>query len=162
MRNAIGFPGIQKPQLPSLLILTLGYEVERALTIVENLEPAKICLGYSTGSTRDVFNERHMESKSHMLQLIRGRQPVEEFEFSCTDIESTRSEIERIIVSNVAAYNICLSSMSTKPSLIASFLAAERFPEVQITCSVPGEYNVDDYSGGADKIFSTNVLPHSP
>jgi hypothetical protein len=42
--------------------------------------------------------------------------------------------------------------MSTKPSVIATFLAAEEFPEVQLTCNIPGEYNIDDYSAGTHEV----------
>jgi hypothetical protein len=116
------------------------------------IKPSEILLGHSNSVTRDVFIFRHLESKKHMLQLIKGRQPVEEFEFSSTSVEQSVSALRQVVQAHVDDCNIFLTCMNTKPSLIASFLIAEEFPEIQVTCSVPGEYNVEDYSGGSHEI----------
>jgi hypothetical protein len=152
MRNAIGFPGIQRPQRPAMLILLPGFEVERALTVVDNLEPSIVLIGKPSDATRDIFYERSLEAKAQMLRLFQGRQPVHEFEFSCNNVEQTLGALLGLFAKYLSVYNVFVSVMSTKPAAVAAFLAAEQFPEVQITCSVPGEYNVDDYSGGMHEI----------
>jgi hypothetical protein len=158
MRNAIGFAGFQKPNLPSLLILLPGYEVERPLSLVDNLEPAMVLLGKAIDSTKDEFFERSVQSKDQMLRLFKARQPVLEFEFSCKLVEESNKTLAALVEKYYASHNIFLASMSTKPTLIAAFLLAERFSKIQLTSSVPGEYNVDDYSSGVHEI-SFFVLP---
>ncbi|MGN6641729.1 MAG: hypothetical protein ACTHKU_01875, partial [Verrucomicrobiota bacterium] len=152
MRNAIGFPGVQRPQNPSLVILLPGFEVERALTIVENLEPSMVLLGKAADATRDIFYERSLEAKAQMLQLFQSRQPVVEFEFSCKKVVPTFEILSHLLGEYSGKYNTFISPMSTKPAVIASFLAAEQFPNAQITYSIPGEYNISDYSGGIHEI----------
>jgi hypothetical protein len=49
--------------------------------------------------------------------------------------------------------NVVVAPMSTKPSTLGALLLAEEHPEVQITYCVPGEYNVRDYSSGAEALF---------
>lgn len=158
MRNAIGFSGFQKPNLPSLLILLPGYEVERPLTLVDNLEPAMVLIGRAIDSTKDEFYERSVHSKNQMLRLFKARQPVEEFDFSCKDIEKSYGILAKVVDHYYYTHNIFLASLSAKPTLIAAFLLAERFDRIQLTSSVPGEYNVDDYSGGTHEV-SFFMLP---
>jgi hypothetical protein len=152
MRNAIGFPGLQKPKQPALLILLPGFEIERALTIVDTLEPSLVLLGKPVDATRDEFYERSVQAKNQMLRLFRSRQPVEEFDFSCKDVGATRKALEKLLHRFYDSHNIFLSSHSTKPTLIGVFLTAEKFDGIQVTCTVPGEYNVEDYSSGAHAI----------
>jgi hypothetical protein len=162
MRNAIGFPGVQRPHLPSMLIMLPGYEVERALTVVDNLEPSRVLLGKATDSTRDIFYERGFEAKSQMLSLFEGRQPVREFDFSTKQVLTTFQTLKNLIDENCGSYNIFLFSMSTKPSVLATFLAAEQYPEIQLTCNIPGEYNVDDYSKGVHEISFFDLASNCP
>lgn len=159
LRNAIGFPGEQKPLLPSLLILLPGFEVERALTIVENQEPSRVLLGRSVDHMQDVFHRRHLESKAAILQLLRGRQPVEEFDFSCTDIRSCEATLESIVCRHREGNNIFVAPMCAKIGVVATYLVAERHPEVQVTYCVPGEYNVHDYSSGMSMIAYFDLPP---
>jgi hypothetical protein len=87
-----------------------------------------------------------------MLRLFKARQPVIEFEFSCKVIEKALETLKAEVEKYYASHNIFLTSLSTKPTLVASLLLAEMFDKVQLTSSVPGEYNVDDYSGGTHSV----------
>jgi len=159
MRNAIGFSGFQKPNLPSLLILLPGYEIERPLTLVDNLEPAMVLIGKAVDSTKDEFYERSVQSKNQMLRLFKARQPVQEFDFSCKFIDKSFATLVALVDKFYNSHNIFLASLSAKPTLIAAFLLAEKFDKIQLTSSVPGEYNVDDYSDGVHEV-SFFILPH--
>lgn len=158
LRNAIGFPGFQKPNLPSLLILLPGYEVERPLTLVDNLEPSIVFLGKPIDSTKDEFYDRSLQSKDQMLRLFKARQPVHEFEFSCKVIDKTFNALKALVEKHYESHNIFLTSFSTKPTLIAELLLAEKFDKLQLTSSIPGEYNVTDYSQGTHEV-SFFVMP---
>jgi len=159
MRNAIGFPGLQRPKLPPLLILLPGYEIERALTIVDILEPSLVLLGRPIDATKDEFYERSIQVKEQIVKLFRSRQPVEEFEFSCKQVHLTCAALDTLVERFYESHNICLCSHCTKPSIIAVFLTALKHDRIQVTCSVPGEYNVADYSSGAHAISFYTVGP---
>lgn len=158
LRNAIGFPGLQRQNLPALLILLPGYEIERALTIVNAIEPVKVMLGKPTDATRDVFYERSLDAKAQMVSLFKSRQPVFEFDFSCKCVEATIEAIAEIAKNHYDTHNIYVTSLSTKPTLIALFLTVLKFSRIQITCSVPRDYNIDDYSIGTHEV-SFFMLP---
>jgi hypothetical protein len=160
LRNAIGFPGLQRQNLPALLILLPGYEIERALTIVNAIEPVQVMLGKPTDATRDEFYERSLNAKTQMVRLFKSRQPVIEFDFSCKSIDVTFRAIMAVAEKYYGNYNIYLTSLSTKPTLVAMFLAALKLDRIQVTCSVPSDYNVDDYSAGSHEV-SFFELPHA-
>jgi len=94
-----------------------------------------------------------------MLRLFKARQPVIEFEFSCKLIDKSVSILAALVEKHYSSHNIFLTSLSTKPTLIASFLLSEKFDRIQLTSSVPGEYNVEDYSRGAHEVSFCD-LPH--
>ena len=152
LRNAIGFPGLQRQNLPALLILLPGFEIERALTIVNAIEPVQVMLGKPTDATRDEFYERSLEAKGQMVRLFKSRQPVCEFDFSCKSIDATAHAISDIAMKHYDSHNIYMTSLSTKPTLIALFLTALRLNRIQVTCSVPRDYNIDDYSTGMHQV----------
>jgi hypothetical protein len=157
IRNAIGFPGLQRQNLPALLILLPGYEIERALTIVNAIEPAQVMLGRPIDATRDMFYDRSLEAKAQMVKLFKSRQPVREFDFSCKSIDTTLRSISEIAATYYKTHNIYMTSLSTKPTVVAMFLAALKYNTVQITCSVPRDYNIDDYSTGMHEVSFFNL-----
>ena len=157
IRNAIGFPGLQRQNLPALLILLPGYEIERALTIVNAIEPVQVMLGRPTDATRDEFYERSLDAKTQMVRLFKSRQPVREFDFSCKSIETTSQAILDVATVFYDTHNIYMTSLSTKPTLVAMFLTAIKLNRIQVTCSVPRDYNIDDYSTGMHEVSFFNL-----
>ena len=155
VRSVIGFPGIQDPARAALLAVLSGFEPERTQKIIEQHEPTRVLLGIGDPPTSMRFLERNVAEQ----RLILARQEVTEFRFSADDIEKCLGSLERLVGPYVLSHNVTLAPMCTKLSTIAAFLFAERHPEVQVTYCVPGEYNVDDYSSGADSIFVADI-PH--
>ncbi len=159
MRNAIGFAGIQDPQKPSALIMLMGFEVDRAISIVDNLEPSDVYLGKAVDGTHASFLQRNTTHRAAAFSLIKSRQRVTEFNYSAQDIACTTTTLRSLIQEVSVTHNVFLTSLTTKPVLIATFLAAEGNKDVQITCSVPGEYNIDNYSNGMREVFTYNLPP---
>jgi hypothetical protein len=149
VRNVMSFAGIQQSSLPTLLVVLSGFEPERTLKIIEEHEPSKVLLGIGDPPTNQQFLERNLNDQ----KLILARQEVEKFSFPTSNITECWRCLETLLDPYLKSYNITLAPMSTKLSTLAVFLTAERHSEFQITYCVPGEYNTEDYSAGADKIF---------
>lgn len=153
IRNVMGFAGTQSSSRPTILAVLSGFEPDRTLKIIEEHEPAKVLLGIGDPPTAEHFLVRNMGEQ----QLILARQDVEKFHFPADDIKGCWEYLERLLGPYLSHYNVILAPMSTKLSTLAVLLLALHHPEIQITSCVPGEYNIDSYSTGADALFIDEI-----
>jgi len=153
VRTVLGFSGIQQASRPTLLVILSGFEPERALRLIEEHEPKKVLLGIGNPPTADRFRERNKAEQ----KLILSRQDVEMFDFPADDVDNCRMVLEKLLSPHLRDSNVILAPMNTKLSTLAALLVAEAHPEIQLTYCLPGEYNVEDYSTGAHKIFMTSL-----
>lgn len=156
VRSVMGFPGILQSSRPTVLTVLSGFEPERTFKIIEEHEPAKVLRGIGDPPTTPRFLKR-IERIVNEQKLIMARQDVEEFRFPADNIDDCWKCLENLLPPYLAEYNVILAPMSTKLSTLAAFLIAEHHPEIQITYCVPGEYNIDDYSTGANDLFIAQV-----
>lgn len=156
IRNVMGLSGIQHPSLPTLLAVLSGFEPERTEKLIEEHEPAKVLLGVGDPPTSAGFLDRNVVEQ----KLILARQDVERFQFAATDIKECFEHVSKVLEPCLSQHNIVLAPMSTKLSTVAALLVAEKWPDIQVTYCVPGEYNIDDYSAGAESLFIDQV-PHA-
>lgn len=155
IRNVMGFAGIQRSSRRTLLIVLSGFEPERTSKIIEEHEPSRVLIGIGDPPTDKKFLERNQAEQ----ELILARQDVAEFRFPANNVADCRDCLEGIIAPYLSDYNVVIAPMSTKLSSLASFLIVEGHPEIQLTYCVPGEYNVKDYSKGADSLFVDFIPP---
>ena len=153
VRSVMGFPGIQQFTRSTVVIGLSGFEPERFLKIIEEYEPAKVLLGIGDPPTSSSFLQRNKEEQ----KLVLSRQDLEDFRFPADNIGDCLDCLENILEPYLSRYNLILAPMSTKPSTVSALLAAERHPEIQIVYCVPGEYNIDNYSEGANRIFIDEI-----
>lgn len=153
VRNVMGFAGIQQASRSSVLAVLSGFEPERTLKIIEEHEPIKVLLGIGDPPTTHKFLERNVNEQT----LILSRQDVESFTFPADNIEECWECLERLLRPYLHEYNLMLAPMSTKLSTLGAFLMAECHPEIQISYCIPGEYNIEDYSIGADNVFVDQI-----
>jgi hypothetical protein len=117
--------------LPSLLIVLTGYEVERALSVIENQEPFMVLLGQPEDATHEEFFQRSLQTRESIAAtLMRARQDTCDFPFSCRDVEKCRRKLDELVWTHKESHNIFIAPMSTKLATIAAFLVAEANPEV--------------------------------
>ena len=155
IRNVMGFAGILQSSLSTVLVVLSGFEPGRTLKIIEEHEPTKVLLGTGDPPTAQRFLERNISEQ----KLILARQDVEMFTFPANSVKDCHEHLRSLLQPYLAQYNVILAPMSTKLSTLGAFLVAERHPEIQITYCIPGEYNIEDYSAGADKVF-VEEIPH--
>lgn len=155
VRNVVGFAGVQNPSLPTLVIILHGFEPERSAKLIDEHEPSKVLIGIGSPAMSKYFYERSISEKE---KLALSRQEVEEFQFPTYDIEECTELLSQVIQPYLSRYNVVLSPLSTKISALAAMLVAERFPQIQISYCLPGEYNVEEYSKGEADFYS-GMLP---
>lgn len=153
IRNILGFTGLHKSQKPTVLILLTGFESHRANKIVKEFEPSQLLLGLGDPPTKEEFLKRNSEER----KKIERHQDSKTFEFPANDIGGAYEVIDDLITSYSPDNNIVIAPMSTKLSTIGAWRAAREHQDVQVTYSIPGEYNKQGYSQGDDQIYIDNL-----
>lgn len=152
IRTVLGYPGFMSPSKETLLIVLVGFETERASILINRFEADKLYLGYAppVKSHSEEFAKINRESFDHLASSFSGSNI---FEFSCIDIDHTKSVIKGIIESKMDKYNIIISPMNNKLSTIAVGMVAFEYPEVQISYASTNLYNTEAYSSPANYAY---------
>lgn len=145
--SVFGYSGIIRPSRPYHLIILLGFEVERAISMIASYEPSKITVGFANEKSS---NPKHYTINRQRFDKLLAEYPnAEPFEFTCDDVSICKSEILDLVNSQ-RGYNVVVSPMNNKISTAASALAAFENKEIQIAIAIPAIYNIN-YSVGASE-----------
>lgn len=150
VRNIVGFAGMQNSRKPTLLMILSGFEKDRAINTIEEIEPAKVLLGIGKPPNKDTFLDKNKERQ----QLVLDRQDTDKFTFPPGSISGTQDQLEELISEYYNDYNIIVSPMSTKISTLGAWKAARKSGEIQVTYTIPVEYNLEEYSSGIEYMYS--------
>lgn len=151
IRSVLGFPGVLLPSKKSHLILLVGFEYERAKSVIEQYEPTVLSLGL--GEPSQSVSEKHYETNQHFFEKVKRFveirtstcSAVETFEFSCIDpISAKRAVLNQ--VRRVSQFNTVVCPMNTKISTLGVALAALENRHIQICYSRAITYNETGYS----------------
>jgi hypothetical protein len=145
----VGFSGLQRTGLPTVLVVLSGFEGDRTLKIIEEYEPSQVLLGFGDPPTIPSFLERNLSEQ----KLVLARSDVKDFHFAANSIRDCALALEALIGPLLGSANVVIAPMSTKLSTLAAFIVAERHREIQLTYCLPGDYNYSDYSTGTSHIF---------
>jgi hypothetical protein len=159
IRSVLGYPGEIVPNRKVHLIVLVGFEVERAHSLVEDYEPNILSLGYGEKHTSEK-HEAPMKRFYEMLKDLEASQGnVYDFRFSCLDPVEALNAIENQVW-KFKDYNSVIASMNNKLSSVGAALAALRNPKIQLCYAQPESYNFLNYSTpGADcTIFDLDVF----
>lgn len=153
VRNVIGFPGLIRPSCKTHVVVLSGFEIERLTGLVEMLEPDKL----SIGEGEDPTHGNHEEHMNYFIRKIDNwkkmfsSDSVNMFKFSCSDIEKTIEQLNRIVEDN-KDNNIIIIPLNTKLSTLATGVVALNNNRIQICYSIPEMYNTDKYSKPSNNI----------
>lgn len=149
VRSVLGYAGNLSPSQKTHLIVIVGYESERALKVIEAIEPSSISLGYgrpnnaTTDKDRDA-NQKYKDIVSSVSTQYQGGFKSE-FEILCDDPFQSAQAIEKEIQSH-PNHNIIIVPMNNKISTIGVALIAFVHKEVQIAYAPALTYNYYHYS----------------
>ena len=151
VRSVMGYPGGFAPSKDTHLIVLAGFEDYRALSLIQELEPSLVSIGY--GDTSEVSTGPHQVANETKVERIRSRVgSVEDFVFSCYDALSAEKTI-RELVDEHEKYNTILAPMNTKISTLGAGRVALRDESIQICYAQADIYNYRNYSRPGDGFY---------
>ncbi|MBF0283313.1 MAG: hypothetical protein HQL51_02535 [Magnetococcales bacterium] len=151
-RSVVAFPGEIWPSRNTKLVIMAGVgEHDRARSIIEKYEPAKVLLGMSR-ECDSINKEIYNQNREFFFDLVKQFDGTEKrFEFSARDPLQTVKDLEAAIILD-DGFNIVIAPLSSKLSTIGAGLFAIRHPSVQICYAPVEEYNEETYSTPDDKV----------
>lgn len=155
IRNVIGFPGILQPSRPTVLVVLSGFETERTARMIDEHEPSRVLLGLGEPPTDPRFEERNINE----MKFVMAKQHAEDFRFPSDEIKSCLTTLKSEVDPYLDRFNVVIAPMSTKLSTLAAMLYAEENRQVQLSYSVPAEYNEVSYSTGIGRVFIDTIPP---
>lgn len=149
--SVFGYLGTIRPSHPYHLIILMGYEVERASSLISAYEPSKISIGYANKED-SISPELYEVNRLKFNDLLAEYPNAESFEFSCTKILDCKNQILEQ-ASKYANHNVVISPMNNKISTICCSLAAHTNKGIQLAIALPAIYKFKNYSEPSDLCF---------
>jgi hypothetical protein len=151
IRSILGYPGTQLPSKPLHLLVTVGFEVERAAEVINRYEPAALSLGVGH-SSESVSAQHHKTNQfffEHLERFLsdqdRSYQTFEKFEFSCVDPLRAKSQLQQHLA-RYSEYNSVICPLNTKLSTLGAALLCLEDASIQLCYAQPIEYNTEGYA----------------
>ena len=151
VRSVMGYPGAFAPSRGTHLIVLAGFEDYRTLSLIQELEPSLVSIGY--GDSTEVGTEPHQvtnETKVSRIRSLVGN--VKDFVFSCYDAVSAEETIREVVRKN-EGFNTIVTPMNTKISTLGAGRVALRDESIQICYAQADIYNCRNYSRPGDEYY---------
>ena len=134
----------------ALLILT-GFEDERAINLIRDIEPAAIFFGFSEPGTDPHFAQNSLKA----LEEIRARSSIhtETIKIAGNDPFKCRDTLEDLFQRLSPEYDFFVAPIGPKPGVVGLYLAYERNPSFRIIYPYTMLYNVHNYSTGCRDFY---------
>jgi hypothetical protein len=151
--------GIAKLGLPSLLLVTGGYDIQRLDSLIYYFEPTQTILLFQRG--KDPRNKDNLEKCRELFKMKYKIELI--FEYDPYNIEDSISLILSKLSQNggsenyIDNYNIILNSLGAKPSAITLFNVWLKYPQVALSYIPSKEYN-EQYSKGIGEPYFGQVM----
>ncbi|TCB78433.1 hypothetical protein [Acinetobacter sp. ANC 4173] len=160
IRSILGFSGLMYPSKKLHLIILLGFELERAESVIKSFEPARLTLGIGKKDqsvSNEIFNINN-KTKNKIEDLIFSSgldiENIDNMEFSCLDPYLTENGLLNYInrLDNRDEYNIVIVPLNNKISTLGVALACLKNQDLQISYAEAEEYNYENYAVSNDLI----------
>lgn len=149
LHSILGFSGNLMPNSKDNLIIIVGYEYERAIKIIEMLEPSNLMLFY--GETESQMPSKNKEANARVMKLIREistEYSINPITIPCDDPFKTCN----ILLNNIvhSGMNNIIVPMNNKVTTVGAAMAALKNQDIQLCYSIPQTYNYNNYSMPSD------------
>jgi len=147
LRSVLGYAGNIIPSRKNHLIMIVGYEYERAMRIINTIEPNSLSLGF--GRSCSATTEKDKEANEYYLQLVEEMATyytdIFKFEIPCDSPNKIIEELNRQIAC-AEDKNIIIVPMNNKISTIGVALTAIKNENIQLCYAPAISYNYRNYS----------------
>ena len=150
-RSVIGFAGDMKLSRPTHMVVMLGFEVERAVSLIEAYEPSKITIGIGH-EDESISPELHARNKEFLATISAVYGKTGQFKFSLRDPEKTMLELDSTILTDKDS-NFVVAPLNNKLSTIGAGMLALRRRDIQICYASVAEYNEATYSSPREDVY---------
>lgn len=161
IRSVLGYSGNLLPTQKTHLIIIVGYEHDRAVNIINFIEPTFVSLGF--GTSDNATTERDSDANEHYKNIVeavaRNYTHIDCFELPCNNPFSASETIIKKI-DEIKDRNILIVPLNNKLSTIGVALAVSQRENVQICYAPALVYNYSNYSipGNACYIFDMSNI----
>lgn len=159
IRSVLGYSGIIKPSQQTLLMVIVGYEYERAVSIIDAIEPDILSLGYGVAS--DSTTEKNKGANEHYTQLVKQMatyyDEIYDFTLPCNDPFAASQAIMKQISEIGNDKNIIIVPMNNKISTVGAALVCLELPDVQLCYAPALVYNYSAYSTPGEKCYLFDI-----
>jgi len=155
IRSIFGYPGKIIPGNPIFLTVLVGYEHERAVIMIDEIDPEYLLLGKGLPSDKSLTNISHKAPmiyfQNTLDNFLSRRNGINFFDFSCSELEPTYKKIKEEI-NKYKNVNHIIVPLNTKISTLAVGILALENTNIQVCYSEPEIYNFDGYSKADDNV----------
>lgn len=153
--SILGFAGRFDYLKKNILVILSGFEEERPRNFIDEYEADLILFGSSSNNpTKLEFGER---TKAIQEQFLRYEDNVIPFSFAANSIYGCFHDMETVLAPYWSDYNIVIAPLCTKLSVVATFLLAKKYPQIQLAYCYPKEYNWKNYSTGMEEVYIEDI-----
>lgn len=155
--SIFGFCGEYDYLKDDMLVVLSGFEKERPQSFIDAYESEIILFGSSAEHpVNPAFGKIAFEIQQSFLASNINISP---FYFTADSIKDCLADLESKLEAHLQKYNLVIAPLCTKPSVVATFLLAKKYPQIQLSYCYPQEYNWKNYSKGMDgRIFIEDVI----
>ena len=143
-KNIIGFAGGHQFAKDRLLICAVGFEAERAISVIQAAEPSKVILTVGTVPTREEFCNRNQRT----VEDVHGSKNYNICDINVSDPTVCIENLKSIIRNESAETEIHFAPFSTKISCLGIWALWLNDNNIRIWNAQPNTYNILNYSKG--------------
>jgi hypothetical protein len=166
IHSVLGYPGKLLPARSTHLVIVVGYEYDRALSIISEMEPSSLSLAFGK-SDSTTTTDKHRGARENFESVARDSLsflPQEKrltFDISCNNPKTAKTELEEHLYSKkeiIGDKNIVIFAMNNKVSTLGVGLLALENKNIQLCYAPALIYNYVDYSSlGNDCYLFKNI-----
>lgn len=145
--SVYGLAGLLLPSQKNHLILIVGYEYHRAISVISNIEPSSLTLVY--GMEDHVLTEKDQEANSFFEGLVSDMafnySNIEHKQIPCNDPVGTSKELKELY-KKYSDKNIIVVPMNSKMSTLGVYLSVKNNENICVSYAPAIVYNERNYS----------------
>jgi len=151
--NVPFFGGRFSVEKEKLLILLLGYEIDRPLLLWRELEPSRTILAEGFEPTVQSFYQGNKKAVDELCKY--GHTEI--VKISANDPYKAKDQLSELFRNHLDKYNIFVSPLNTKLQALGLYLAWEVNPDIQIVIAFPDKFS-DWLSKGIKEVRRYKIL----